>query len=79
MPPHCDSIDGAVVNAAIRAFDEGSVELVLPFVLFDSKGNLQRVAPGVGGVHSNGWVKTPIEARRQDGRSRTELDPQPAP
>ena len=32
MPPHCDSIDGAVVNAAIRAFDEGSVELVLPFV-----------------------------------------------
>ena len=32
MPPHCDSIDGAVVNAAIRVFDEGSVELVLPFV-----------------------------------------------
>jgi hypothetical protein len=32
MPPHCDSIDGAVVNAAIRAFDERSVELVLPFV-----------------------------------------------
>lgn len=31
MPPHCDSIDGAVVNAEIRAFDEGSVELVLPF------------------------------------------------
>ena len=32
MPPHCDSIDGPVVKAAIRALDEGSVELVLPFV-----------------------------------------------
>jgi hypothetical protein len=25
MPPHCDSIDGPVVKAAIRALDEGSV------------------------------------------------------
>ncbi len=32
MPPHCDSIDGPVVKAAIRALDEGSVALVLPFV-----------------------------------------------
>ena len=32
--------------------------------LFDSEGNLQRVGPGVGAVHSNGWVKTPIEPRR---------------
>jgi hypothetical protein len=35
MPPHCDSIDGPVVKAAIRALDEGSVELVSPFVVDD--------------------------------------------
>jgi hypothetical protein len=29
MPPHCDSIDGPVVKAAIRALDEGSVVDVL--------------------------------------------------
>jgi hypothetical protein len=33
-------------------------------VLFDAEGKLQRVGPGVGGVHSNGWVKTPFEPRR---------------
>jgi hypothetical protein len=46
--------DGARVE--VRSSDES--------VLFDSEGNLQRVGPGVGGVHSNGWVKTPIEPRR---------------
>lgn len=32
MPPHCDSMDGPVVTAALRALDERNVELVLPFV-----------------------------------------------
>lgn len=32
MPPHCDSIDGPVVKAAIRALDEANVDIVLPFV-----------------------------------------------
>lgn len=32
MPPHCDSVDGPVVDAARRALDAGDVELVLPFV-----------------------------------------------
>lgn len=32
MPPHCDSLDGPVVTAAIKALDEGNVDLVLPFV-----------------------------------------------
>jgi hypothetical protein len=32
MPPHCDSIDGPVVKAAIRALDERNVNLILPFV-----------------------------------------------
>jgi hypothetical protein len=46
--------DGARVE--VRSSDES--------VLFDSEGNLQRVGPGVCGVHSNSWVKTPIEPRR---------------
>lgn len=41
MPPHCDSIDGPVVKAAIRALDEGSVELVLPFVKEDGEAEIR--------------------------------------
>lgn len=43
MPPHCDSIDGPVVKAAIRAMDEGSVELVLPFVKEDGEEEVRTV------------------------------------
>lgn len=32
MPPHCDSMDGPVVKAALHALDTGDVEYVLPFV-----------------------------------------------
>ena len=32
MPPHCDSLDGPVVNAARDALDREDVELVLPYV-----------------------------------------------
>lgn len=32
MPPHCDSMDGPVVKAALRALEEENVDLVLPFV-----------------------------------------------
>ena len=32
MPPHCDSIDGPVVKAAMNALDIGDVRAVLPFV-----------------------------------------------
>lgn len=32
MPPHCDTLDGPVVQAAIRALDAGNVNLVLPYV-----------------------------------------------
>jgi hypothetical protein len=31
MPPHCDSLDGPVVQAARRALDAGNVSLVLPY------------------------------------------------
>ena len=32
MPPHCDSMDGPVVKAAVRALQADDVDLVLPFV-----------------------------------------------
>ena len=32
MPPHCDSMDGPVVKAAMRALDAEDVKLVLPYV-----------------------------------------------
>jgi hypothetical protein len=31
MPPHCDSLDGPVVQAARRALDAGNVTVVLPY------------------------------------------------
>lgn len=37
MPPHCDSIDGPVVNAARDALEQGDVALVLPFVPVESE------------------------------------------
>lgn len=32
MPPHCDSMDGPVVKAAMRALETKNVDLVLPYV-----------------------------------------------
>lgn len=32
MPPHCDSMDGPVVKAAVQALDAENVDLILPFV-----------------------------------------------
>jgi hypothetical protein len=37
MPPHCDSLDGPVVNAARAALETGDVEVVLPFVPADGE------------------------------------------
>jgi hypothetical protein len=41
MPPHCDSLDGPVVKAAIKALDEGNVDLVLPFVKEVDEGEIR--------------------------------------
>jgi hypothetical protein len=32
MPPHCDSMDGPVVKAAMKALETGDVNLILPYV-----------------------------------------------
>ena len=41
MPPHCDSLDGPVVRAAMKALDEGNVDLVLPFVKADGEDEIR--------------------------------------
>lgn len=37
MPPHCDSWDGPVVQAALRALQQGDVDVVLPYVPEDAE------------------------------------------
>ena len=32
MAPHCDTLDGPVVKAAIKALDKGNLNLILPWV-----------------------------------------------
>ncbi|HEX2310870.1 MAG TPA: DUF6448 family protein [Vicinamibacterales bacterium] len=47
MPPHCDSLDGPVVNAARTALEVGDVALVLPFVRADGEAEVRRVFDSV--------------------------------
>jgi hypothetical protein len=47
MPPHCDSLDGPVVNAARTALEAGDVALVLPFVRADGEAEVRRVFDSV--------------------------------
>lgn len=42
MPPHCDSMDGPVVQAARRALDDQEVDLVLPYVHKDGEDEVRR-------------------------------------
>lgn len=41
MPPHCDSKDGPVVKAAMRALAASSVDLVLPYVPADAEDEVR--------------------------------------
>lgn len=40
MPPHCDSMDGPVVKAAIKALDNQNVNLILPYVPKDGENEV---------------------------------------
>lgn len=40
MPPHCDSKDGPVVKAALRALAEGDVTIILPYVPEAAEGEV---------------------------------------
>jgi hypothetical protein len=41
VPPHCDSLDGPVVQAARAALEAGDVSLVLPYVHADGEDELR--------------------------------------
>jgi len=41
MPPHCDSLDGPVVRAAMHALASEDAEMVLPYVHSDSEQELR--------------------------------------
>lgn len=41
MPPHCDTLDGPVVNAARDALEQGDVDMALPFVPVDGEDEVR--------------------------------------
>lgn len=51
MPPHCDSMDGPVVKAAIEALNKGNVDLVLPFVPKTGEAEVTRTFQRVLPLH----------------------------
>lgn len=50
MPPHCDSLDGPVVQAARRALDSGDVEAALPYVPQEAEDEVRQVFGVVAAV-----------------------------
>lgn len=54
MPPHCDALDGPVVNAARRALATGDVNIVLPYVKEDAEDEVKRAFERVAGLVSEG-------------------------
>lgn len=53
MPPHCDSMDGPVVKAAMRALDEGNVDLILPYVQEDEEEEIRLAFERVTGARTS--------------------------
>lgn len=62
MPPHCDSMDGPVVQAATRALAAGDVKLVLPYVHKEGEEGLEQAFEKV------------LLARRDGGAAREVAD-----
>lgn len=74
MPPHCDAMDGPVVEAARRALDAGDVGLILPFVYEDGEAEVTeafakaveaRKAGGVAAEVADRWFfETAVRVHR---------------
>lgn len=62
MPPHCDTLDGPVVKAAVRALDQGDVTLVLPY------------APEAAEEEIRSAFESVSEARHAGGEARRVAD-----
>lgn len=54
MPPHCDSMDGPVVLAALGALEAEDVELVLPYVHRDGEEEVRRAFELVSAARKQG-------------------------
>lgn len=54
MPPHCDSMDGPVVKAAMRALDTENVNLILPYVPKEGEEEVTKAFEKVIGARKQG-------------------------
>lgn len=86
MPPHCDSLDGPVVTAARAALQEGTVDLVLPYVhpegepevrqAFDSAVKVRALGPEAREVADRWLFETVVRVHRAgEGAPFTGLKP----
>ncbi len=87
MPPHCDSLDGPVVNAARQALAEGELDLILPYVHADGEDevrgafDLAQKARALGGearaVADRWFFETAVRVHRAgEGAPFTGLKPE---
>jgi hypothetical protein len=86
VPPHCDSMDGPVVKAAIEALHVEDVDLVLPYVqeegeqevrgVFDKVVRLRKVSPEAKEVADRHFFETVVRVHRAgEGAPFTGLKP----
>lgn len=84
MPPHCDSLDGPVVKAALRALEAENVDLILPFVPKEGEAEVveafRKVLPlrknGAGEVADRYFFETVVRVHRAgEGAPFTGLKP----
>lgn len=85
MPPHCDSLDGPVVQAALRALEAEDVDLVLPYVKAEGEDEVRaaftrtlkaRGAPDAREVVDLYFFETVVRVhRRGEGAPYTGLKP----
>lgn len=86
MPPHCDSMDGPVVKAAMKALQTGDVNVILPYVhkegetevlkAFERVLPLQKYPNGVKEVANLYFFETVVRIHRAgEGAAFTGLKP----
>lgn len=54
MPPHCDSMDGPVVKAAIEALEKENVDLILPYAPKEGEAEITEVFKKVVAARKQG-------------------------
>lgn len=63
MPPHCDSMDGPVVTAAVKALETKNVDEILPFVHKDGEPEVREAFDKVLPLHYDGAAGREIADR----------------